>query len=299
MPKLDDDLNALFTLPLTEFIGARKLLVTRLKKDGRSADAEYVQSLTKPSISAWTVNQVYWQHRDAFDRLLTTGQRFHKAQTSGKMANMREALDARRDALSDLSNLATTLLRDAGHNASIETIRRITTTLEALSVYASHSDGPTPGRLTQDVDPPGFESFAGFKPSKSVVSAQQSAVGTKTQSSKHKVQSTKTESSHRAEVTAAKISLQNAKKALAASRAAVQRLEAAKKQTDALAKEVEKQRRDAEQRFKRANAAAEDVAERAHTAAAELREATEKFDAAKRAVETSTKELESLFREKP
>jgi len=304
MPKLDDDLDALFRLPLTEFISARKLLAARLKKDGRTADAEYVQSLTKPSISAWTVNQLYWQHRAAFDRLLATGQRFHKAQTSGKMANMREALDARRDALLELSELATTLLLDTGHNASMETIRRISTTLEAMSVYASQSDGPTPGRLTQDVDPPGFESFAGFKPSKSAFSTQHSALGSNastksSQSTKHKIPSTKHDASRQAKLGIAKIALQTAKKSLATARAKAQTLEAAKKKADAVAKDVEKQRREAEQRFKKATAAAEDAAERARNLAAELKEATDTLEATKREIETRTKELESLFREKP
>src|SRR2546425_10996882 len=143
MPKLDDDIDALFKLPLTEFVGARKALAARLKQNGLVSEAEGVKALAKPSISAWTVNQLYWRHREAFDELIATGQRFRKAQTSGKMVNMREARDARREALSRLSDLATEALRDAGHNPSLDTLRRIATTLEALSAYTSLSDGPT------------------------------------------------------------------------------------------------------------------------------------------------------------
>src|SRR2546423_6388522 len=165
MAKLDDDIDALFKAPLTEFIAARKALAARLKKSGFASEAEGVKALAKPSVSAWTVNQLYWKHREEFDELIATGQRFHKAQTSGKMVNMREALDARREALSHLSDLASEVLRDAGNNPSLDTLRRISTTLEALSAYASQSDGPTVGRLTQDIDPPGFDSFASFIPS--------------------------------------------------------------------------------------------------------------------------------------
>src|ERR1041385_5264080 len=103
MPKLDDDIDALFQLPQTEFIGARKALAARLKKNGFVSEAEDVKALAKPSISAWTVNQLYWRHREAFDELIATGQRFRKAQVSGNMVNMREALDARREVLSHLS----------------------------------------------------------------------------------------------------------------------------------------------------------------------------------------------------
>src|SRR5438445_13830936 len=165
MPKLDDDIEALFKLPLTEFVGARKALAARLKQNGFVSEAEGVKALAKPSISAWTVNQLYWRQREAFDELIATGQRFRKAQATGTMVNMREALDARREALSHLSDLATRALRDAGHNPSLDTLRRIATTLEALSDATSLSDHPTLGRLTEDIDPPGFDTLGSFTPS--------------------------------------------------------------------------------------------------------------------------------------
>ena len=34
--KLEDEIDALFTLPLAEFTGARNTLAARLKKEGRS-----------------------------------------------------------------------------------------------------------------------------------------------------------------------------------------------------------------------------------------------------------------------
>ena len=50
--KLDDEIDALFRLPLAEFTSARNALASRLKKDGRANDAERVKLLTNPSISA-------------------------------------------------------------------------------------------------------------------------------------------------------------------------------------------------------------------------------------------------------
>jgi hypothetical protein len=138
----EDDVDALFRLRLADFTGARNTLAARLKKSGLSDEANRVKALTKPSISAWAVNQLYWNHREIFDQLIVSGERFHKAQSSrlaGKLADMREALDARREALAQLSDLATSLLQEAGHNPTLDIIRRITTTLEALSVYAPKS----------------------------------------------------------------------------------------------------------------------------------------------------------------
>ena len=100
-----NDVDALFRLPLAEFISARKTLAARLKQGGNGNEADRVKALVKPSISAWAVNQLYWNHREAFDRLIATGQRFRQAQTSrsaSKVADIRGALDARREVLSGL-----------------------------------------------------------------------------------------------------------------------------------------------------------------------------------------------------
>jgi hypothetical protein len=306
MARRDDPIDTLFKLPLTEFIGTRKKLAAQLKKDGNADEAERVKALAKPPVSAWTVNQLYWTHREAFDELMATGQRFRKAQTSGKMANMREALDGRREALSHLSDLATEILRDAGHNPSLDTLRRITTTLEALSSYASLADGLTPGRLTQDIDPPGFDSFGSFVPSAGKakrapdppqVSPPKKAVtaSSKTQSRTADAEATRREE-RQARINAAKVSLQDAKKSLAAARAMSKSLEAAEKRAEAVAKEAETQRRQAEERLKKASAASEDAIERAQSIATELREATKALREAERAVEKATRELETSFR---
>jgi len=306
--KLNDEVDELFKLPLAEFTDARNELAKRLKQGGRANDANLVKTLTKPPVSAWTVNQLYWNHRDEFETLLAAGRRVREAQVSGapsRLAEMRAALDARREALVDLSDLATSLLRDAGSNPSLETIRRITTTLEAISALA---DGPTLGRLTQDVDPPGFESLASFmagtgttaaaktaaKPariSKGAVSAgpnsqQQAAAAPEAQ---------RLEEMRQAKIAAAKIILQVAKKSLADARAHAQTLESAQKKVNAEAKQAEKQLREAEERLKRARAASEAAAERAEKIEEEVDEATKTVENAKRAVENASKELESLF----
>jgi hypothetical protein len=281
--KLNDDVDALFKLPLAEFIDARNTLAKQLKLSGRADDANLVKTLAKPSVSAWSVNQLYWNHRDEFEMLLAAGQRFRKAQTSGKIADMRDSLHARSEALLRLSDLASSLLSDAGHSPAPGTIHRITTTLEALSAL---SDGPTLGRLSQDVDPPGFESLASFIP----------AAGPKkpaaTAGDARKIDETR-----QVKIAAAKFSLQAAKKALADARVRVQSLEGAKKTAQADVKQAEKQLREAEERFKKARAASEAATQRSQSILADAGEATKAVEDAKRAVEKATKELESLFSE--
>jgi DNA repair exonuclease SbcCD ATPase subunit len=314
--KFKDEVDELFKLPLAEFTDARNELAKRLKQSGRADDANLVKTLAKPSISAWTVNQLYWNHRHAFDRLLAAGQRFHKAQTSsatGKLADLRGSLDARREALTHLSQLAESLLSEAGHNPSLETIRRVTTTLEALSARASPSDGPTLGRLSQDVDPPGFELLASFvsgvglakgaaapartlQKSGAVTNAQQKAADDARQR-EQKRQLEKTRQARQVRIAAAKVSLQAAKKALVNARTRAQSLDAVQKKANAELKEAEKRKREAEERLKHANAAAEEAAERAQSAADDATTAADAVEDAKRDVEDAAKELESLFSE--
>lgn len=294
------DIDSLFQLPLSEFIGARKELAARLKQAGRSGDSERVRLLTKPPVSAWTVNQLYWQHREAFDALLATGQRFRKAQGSGKVADMRAALSARTEALTRLENLATSLLKAAGHNPTPDMIRRIVTTLEAVSAYEVLPDGSSPGRMTKDVDPPGFETMSSFvagphttKRIEPAPAAKESPAPTKTSS---KATEIRLEQQRQEKLAAAKTSLANGKRALSEARAKAESLEATLQKTDALAKQAEKQKREAELVFRKATAAADEAAERTRSITSEAKDARRALEDAKRSVEKATRELESLFR---
>ena len=281
--KLEDEIDDLFKLPLAEFTSARNALAARLKKEGRADDAERVKLLAKPSVSAWTVNQLYWDHREAFDQLIATGKRFRPTQ-----ASMRGSLDARREALVQLSDLATELLRDAGHNPSQDTIHRVTTTLEALSAYALLSDGPTPGRLTSDVDPPGFASLASLMSGGRAVEPTPTKSGAATAKKPSVIVDVR--KIQQAKIAAAKASLQDAKRSLADARTRAQSLEAAQKKANAEAKEAEK-------RLEKATAASKDATRRAQTVAAEAQEATQALEDAKRTLAKATKELESLLRD--
>lgn len=302
--KLENDIDALFRLPLTEFIAGRKTLAAQLKQEGRGKEAERVKSLVKPSVSAWAVNQLYWQHREAFDRLIATGQRFRKAQASGhsgKIAEMRGALDARREALSDLADMTTALLDDAGHHPTSDMIHRITTTLEAMSAYASLPDGLSLGRLTQDVDPPGFDSFASLMPSAGMtgrteeptrVTRSQKSGSTVTNNQRRTATADEVgqlEKTRQAKMAAAKVSLQDARRVLIAARARAQSAQAAQKKTDAEVKEAEKQKRAADERLEKAMTAAEDAAKRARTVTAEVEEAVKAVENAERTLEKTSK----------
>jgi len=302
----EDHVDALFKLPLAEFTGARNDLAARLKREGRANDSNFIKKLAKPSISAWAVNQLHWNHRDVFDRLLATSQRFRQSQTSHagtRVADWRGSLDARREALSHLSDLATVLLREAGHNPTPDTIHRVTTTLEALSAHATLSGGPILGRLTQDVDPPSFASLASLMPAidttKSneepmmVTASQESgSAAAKTRQARptEKTHKLSDEETRRARIAAAKASLQEARRSLTEAQRRVQRSEAAQKkahaeakkaaseasQAEAEARQAEKLWRVAEQCFNKVSAASQDAASRSERTSANAKEAAQR-----------------------
>ena len=310
--KVEDDVDELFRLPLSEFIGARKTLAVKLKKEGRGDEAERFKALAKPTVSAWTVNQLYWRHREVFDQLIATGQRLRQAQTKGRNAkagDLRAAFDERREVLSRLSDLATALLHEAGYNAGLDILRRIATTLEAMSAYASLPNGVSAGRLIKDIDPPGFDSLASFAPDPGATrrheeSARVSptnksprAAAAKTTQKAATVAEARRKKAHQEKLAAAKLAVQGAKRSLAAAGSRAKSLEAAQKKADAETKEAEKHRREAEQRFKEANAASEGAIRRSRNITIEVEEARATLAEATRAVAGASAELESLFRE--
>lgn len=312
---LQDEVDALFKLPLAEFTSARNDLAARLKREGRANDSNFVKALAKPSISAWAVNQLHWNHREAFERLLSTSQRFRQSQashTTAKMADLRGSLDARGAALSHLSDLASVLLREAGHNPAPDTIHRITTTLEALSAHATLSGGPTPGRLSQDVDPPSFASLASLIPGMEATKRNEEAMrvtpsqmscgaGAIARRATQTVDAQKVcedEQTRRAGIAAAKASLQEARRSLTEAQRSAQRSEVAQKKADVEARQAEKHLRDAEQRFNKACAVSRDAAHRAERASAKAKEAAQSLEEAERTIEKASKELELLLQEK-
>ena len=289
--KSDDNVDALFRLPLAEFTSERNALAALLKKNGRGDEAVEVKATGKPTVSAWAVNQLYWNHREAFDKLIASGERFHKAQSSrsgGKVADMRSALDARREALTKLSDIAARVLRDAGHNPSPDIIHRITTTLEGISAYTTRDDGPRLGRLTHDVDPPGFESFGSFVPVKHEAVGRKHEKGEGGRSTGREAgtaqrvdaEERKSKEADKAKLAAAKATLQDAKKSLTEAQTRVRSLEASTTRAQA---EV----RQAEERMK-------EVVKRARSVEEDLKDARKEVAEAERRVAKTTNDLDSL-----
>ena len=305
---VQDDIDALFQLPLAEFTAARNALAARLKKAGDSEDAERVKALPKPSVPAWAVNQLYRQHRIAFDRLLDAGERFRKTQTAqlgGKSADIRAPLEARRTALSELTTHAAKLLTAAGSAAAPDMMRRVTTTLEALSTYAGLPGAPEPGRLTDDVQPPGFEALAALVPrvDQSGRSTGPTRIIQFEQKAPRKAAAKKPtgpedekarEAERKAQRAAAKAAVQEAERTLRDARKAAQRAEEDLKKAAAQSKGADADKQRAEQQLERATAAADEARKNARGVAAKAEEAAQEVEDAERALGKTQQAVKEL-----
>src|SRR5439155_19897945 len=105
----------------------------------------------KPSLIAWTVNQLYWNARPLFDRLMKKGQELRAAQIAalkGRAADLRAATEAHHAALAAAGKKSGELAAAAGSHASSDALARM---VEALSLAPK---GPEhPGRLTEVIRP--------------------------------------------------------------------------------------------------------------------------------------------------
>jgi hypothetical protein len=267
-----------------------------------------VKALPKPSVAAWAVNQLYWRHRKEFDELIATGERFRQAQAThlaGKSTDVRGPLNARREALAALSHLAADTLRSGSYSATPDMMRRVTTTLEALSTYGSLPDAPRAGRLVDDVDPPGFETLAalvprigdahhgGEGPTRVLRFAQQPAKPSRRKESAAE-EAARREEERKAQVAEAKGAVHEAEGALRDARKTAEQAEAALKKAALLAKEADKQRAELEKRYEKLVADADAAKREARRIAEEAEEAAQAVEDAERALDKAKRQLEQL-----
>jgi hypothetical protein len=185
-------------------------------------------------------------------------------------------------------------------------MRRVTTTLEALSTYGSLPDAPRAGRLTDDVAPPGFETLAALVPRVGqtahehdgpthVLPFRQETHAPRARAARDSEdEARRREEERKAELAAARAAVQEAERALRDARKAAEQAEGALKQAATRAKETEHERLDLEKTFEKVVAAAEAAKQEAHRVAAEAEEAAQALADAERAVEQAQRRLNAL-----
>ncbi len=155
------ELAALYATPLDQFTAARNDLAARLEAEGNKAAAIRTKQLKKPSISAWAVNQLGRTREVDLARLLKAGEALEEAQLavlSGKPADFEKARKEEGAAVRMLRAAAKEVLP----SASAAVLDRIDQTLRVASTAEGRAR-LREGRLTEDLEPAGFEAFASFQ----------------------------------------------------------------------------------------------------------------------------------------
>ncbi|HWL85946.1 MAG TPA: hypothetical protein VNO21_09095, partial [Polyangiaceae bacterium] len=157
---LEEEIDALYAVAPGEFIAARKALSVRRKKEGDAAGAARVAELAKPTLAAWTVNQLHREAVGELEGLLAIGATLRRAhrQGAGGVRDVFAAQQAQRAAVDGLTRTARTILEKAGSPATDATLARVGETLVSISTLNRWGDGE-PGRLSRELSPPGFDAL--------------------------------------------------------------------------------------------------------------------------------------------
>ena len=156
----ESELANLYAIPLDQFTAARNDLAARLDAEDNKEAAIRVKRLKKPSVSAWAVNQLARTREIDLARMLKAGEALEKAQQavlSGKPADFEKARKEEGAAVRVLREAAKEVLP----SVSAAILDRIAQTLRAASTAEGRARLKE-GRLTEDLEPAGFEAFAGF-----------------------------------------------------------------------------------------------------------------------------------------
>jgi hypothetical protein len=166
VPDLESELDDLYALPPAEFTAQRNDLARRLKEAGRSDAADTVKQLRKPTVPVWAVNQLARRNPDELEALIESGEQLRAAQKAalggGESEQLRAATGAQRDALQTLTHRAHEVLEEQGQSTAASVMERIASTLRAAALDPDSAELVQAGRLSEELDPAGFDAFAGM-----------------------------------------------------------------------------------------------------------------------------------------
>jgi hypothetical protein len=163
--EIEREVDRLYRLPLSEFTPARDELARRLRSDGNRERAEEVKKLRKPTAAVWLVNQLARERELDVQRLLKAGESLTRAQSKAAAGqSSRGFLEARRDehdALERLAKAAHEIAAREGVGAAAVT--KATETLRGAALSGEGRRLLKRGRLTEELQPPGFEALTGLQ----------------------------------------------------------------------------------------------------------------------------------------
>ncbi len=169
---------ALYGLPRDEFTPARNQLAQQLRRAGERELGEQVKRLRKPSVAAWTLNQVRWRHPEQVEGLLAAGQRLREAQErlleEGERGRLRDAAADERRLVEETVQAAEAILEEAGETVRPPLHNKLWETAHAAALDPELGETLGRGRLLQDlqISDLGLIGGVGSAPAASTVGAE-------------------------------------------------------------------------------------------------------------------------------
>jgi hypothetical protein len=160
----DDDLppdaDAIYGLPLEDFVPERAAVAKRLRSEGDREMAKRVTALRKPSVAAWTINQLVRSRAKDVAAFTKAADGLRAAQGAlleghGSPADLRTARAAERKAVARLIEVARGLF-PGGREPGESTLERIGATLHAAAADEAIRDEVLSGRLLRERESSGF-----------------------------------------------------------------------------------------------------------------------------------------------
>jgi hypothetical protein len=153
---LDEIAAELYGLKPDEFIGARDERVQQARAEGRAPLAKAVAALRRPNQTAWLINQLVRDQRDAVEELFSFGEALRAAHQRADGAELQKISAERRKAEAALVRRARALGSHAGISVTADMARETEETLAAALASPDIAEELLSGRLTKPVAYSGF-----------------------------------------------------------------------------------------------------------------------------------------------
>jgi hypothetical protein len=153
---LDEIAAELYALKPDEFVAARDERVRQSRADGHGPLAKAVAALRKPNQSAWLINQLARDQRDAVEELFSLGDALRAAHQRADGAQLQKISAERRKAEAALIRRARALGAQAGVDVTADMARETEETLAAALASPDVAAEVLSGRLTKPVSYSGF-----------------------------------------------------------------------------------------------------------------------------------------------
>ena len=160
----DTELDRLFQAAPEDFIATREALARELRQAGDADAAAAVRSFAKPTLPVWLVNRLARERKADVRELVKAGERLREAHAGGDLKAFREATERERESVVKLTGAARQLAADEGRHVSDAMLARVGSTLHAAAADEQARFRLAQGRLTEELEPAGFELLAGVAP---------------------------------------------------------------------------------------------------------------------------------------